>query len=457
MRIRTVPTAAVSGPAAHLAAAIALASCSIALAQPCTPQWFGDVGTPGSNGYVGAFATHNFGQGKRVFAGGAFTRMANISAAKGVAQYNPATNTWSAMGGGVYTTNTNYFVAALTTYNTPAGVRLLVGGWFATASNVPNTANLAAWDGAAWSSFTTPPDGAIWSFATWNNDLYVGGGFANIGGVGASCIAKYDGTTFTPLAAGITGDFAPNVFAMTVYDDGNGPALYAAGRFNNVDGQNIQLLARWNGSTWSKVGTGITRNASTSDLSAITVFDDGNGPALYVGGYDYRPTGKPTTSVARWDGVSWTNVGANLGGRTTCFAVFNDGTGAKLYAGGTAQPGINYVYRLEGGQWVTLSGGVSGTISANFPSVFAMKADTHDLYVGGEFTAAGSVAGKGVVRWHACDCAADFNHDGYVNGNDYDLFAEAFDAADHAADFNADGFVNGDDYDAFAARFDQGC
>ena len=117
--------------------AIAAFSPAAALAQPCTPQWVGDIGTPGSNGYVGAFATHNFGQGKRVFAGGAFTRMANISAAKGVAQYNPATNTWSAMGGGVFTTNTNYFVAALTTYNTPSGVRLLVGGWFATASNVP--------------------------------------------------------------------------------------------------------------------------------------------------------------------------------------------------------------------------------------------------------------------------------------------------------------------------------
>ncbi len=462
MRTRLVTPAAVRTLAAnlapaHLAAAIALASCSIALAQPCTPQWIGDIGTPGSNGYVGAFATHNFGQGKRVFAGGAFTRMANISAAKGVAQYNPATNTWTAMGGGVFTTNTNYFVAALTTYNTPAGVRLLVGGWFATASNVPNTANLAAWDGTSWSSFTTPPDGAIWSFATWNNDLYVGGGFANIGGVGASCIAKYDGTTFTPLATGITGDFAPNVFAMTVYDDGNGPALYAAGRFNNVDGQNIQLLAKWNGSTWSKVGTGITRNASTSDLSAITVFDDGNGPALYVGGYDFRPTGKPTSSVAKWNGVSWSNVGANLGGRTTCFAVFNDGTGSKLYAGGTAQPGISYVYRLEGGQWVTLSGGVSGVISSNFPSVFAMKSDNDELYVGGEFAAAGAVTAKGVARWHACDCPAYFNHDGFVNGADYDDFAVLFDAADPAADFNADGFVNGNDYDLFAERFDAGC
>jgi hypothetical protein len=86
-----------------------------------------------------------------------------------------------------------------------------------------------------------------------------------------------------------------------------------------------------------------------------------------------------------------------------------------------------------------------------------MKADNDDLYVGGEFSAAGAVTAKGVARWHACDCPADFNHDGFVNGADYDDFAVLFDAADPAADFNADGFVNGNDYDLFAERFDAGC
>ncbi|MFO0835260.1 MAG: hypothetical protein U0638_09830 [Phycisphaerales bacterium] len=54
-------------------------------------------------------------------------------------------------------------------------------------------------------------------------------------------------------------------------------------------------------------------------------------------------------------------------------------------------------------------------------------------------------------------CPADFNDDGFVNGDDYDGFASAFDVADPLADFNADGFVNGDDYDAFASAFDAGC
>lgn len=54
-------------------------------------------------------------------------------------------------------------------------------------------------------------------------------------------------------------------------------------------------------------------------------------------------------------------------------------------------------------------------------------------------------------------CWADVDGDGYVNGDDYDFFADAFDAGDAVADFNADGFINGDDYDGFAEHFEAGC
>jgi len=54
-------------------------------------------------------------------------------------------------------------------------------------------------------------------------------------------------------------------------------------------------------------------------------------------------------------------------------------------------------------------------------------------------------------------CPADFNCDGYVNGNDYDAFASLFESGDIGADFNHDGYVNGNDYDAFASSFENGC
>ena len=54
-------------------------------------------------------------------------------------------------------------------------------------------------------------------------------------------------------------------------------------------------------------------------------------------------------------------------------------------------------------------------------------------------------------------CPADLNHDGFVNGDDFDLFASAFESGTFTADFNLDGFVNGDDFDAFASYFEGGC
>ncbi|MBL8761132.1 MAG: hypothetical protein JNL50_07500 [Phycisphaerae bacterium] len=54
-------------------------------------------------------------------------------------------------------------------------------------------------------------------------------------------------------------------------------------------------------------------------------------------------------------------------------------------------------------------------------------------------------------------CPSDVNWDGFVNADDYDLFAENFDVANPCADLNGDGFVNGNDYDAFATWFDEGC
>ncbi|MBL8761057.1 MAG: hypothetical protein JNL50_07105 [Phycisphaerae bacterium] len=54
-------------------------------------------------------------------------------------------------------------------------------------------------------------------------------------------------------------------------------------------------------------------------------------------------------------------------------------------------------------------------------------------------------------------CSADFNNDGFVNGDDYDAFASLFEAGDLGADVNNDSFVNGDDYDTFASAFEAGC
>lgn len=61
----------------------------------------------------------------------------------------------------------------------------------------------------------------------------------------------------------------------------------------------------------------------------------------------------------------------------------------------------------------------------------------------------------------AARCPADVNFDGFVNGNDYDIFANWYEncrALGYCeADVNGDGFANADDFDLFVSWFEQGC
>ncbi len=54
-------------------------------------------------------------------------------------------------------------------------------------------------------------------------------------------------------------------------------------------------------------------------------------------------------------------------------------------------------------------------------------------------------------------CAADFDCNGFVTGDDYDTYVQAFVAGDSSTDYDGNGFVTGDDYDAFVAAFVEGC
>ena len=87
----------------------------------------------------------------------------------------------------------------------------------------------------------------------------------------------------------------PTVDALTVFDDGSGPALHAGGNFTIAGGLSASRIARWNGSSWSALGSG------TNDrIGALAVFDDGTGPALYAGGHFGSAIDSGDSYLARW-------------------------------------------------------------------------------------------------------------------------------------------------------------
>lgn len=54
-------------------------------------------------------------------------------------------------------------------------------------------------------------------------------------------------------------------------------------------------------------------------------------------------------------------------------------------------------------------------------------------------------------------CRADLNMDGFLLGDDLDLFSQLFEDGEPGADYDVNGFVNADDYDAFVSDFEAGC
>ena len=238
--------------------------------------------------------------------------------------------------------------------------------------------------------------------------LYVGGFFEAAGGVVARSIAKWDGTSWTPLGSGLSGI----VYDLAVFDDGGGPALHACGTFVSAGGVTVNRIAKWNGSAWSALGTGLTTPASSPAAFAMAVFDDGAGPDLYVGGTFTRAGGLTTNRIARWTGSAWQSFGSGVSGGSSpqvrALTVFDDGSGAALYVGGLfttagASTTVNHIAKWNGSSWSALGTGMGSTVSA---------LTVHDdgsgsaLFAGGAFLTSGGVTTNCVAKWDGAAWAA---------------------------------------------------
>src|SRR6185436_15833401 len=214
---------------------------------------------------------------------------------------------WQLVGGG-----TGPFVRALATYDDGSGPALFAGGHLTKAQSALVN-HIAKWNGASWSGFPNSwVDGDVRALASHDDGsgpaLFAGGLFSSAGGVAANKIARWNGTSWTPLGSGMTGNTSVN--ALAVYDDGGGPALYAGGSFTSAGGVPASCIAKWDGASWSALGSGMTGGLSTTSVSALTVFDDGSGPALYAGGNFTSAGGVAASRIARWDGSSWSALGS---------------------------------------------------------------------------------------------------------------------------------------------------
>lgn len=336
------------------------------VAANCIAKWNGSTWSAldgGVNNYVAALAV----SGSNVYAGGEFT-MAGGSPANYIAQWNGGA--WSAVASGM-----NGNVLALAT----SGSDVYAGGSFSAASGA-RVNYVAKWTGGAWAALGSQMNFGVRALTLSASDLYAGGGFTIAGGSAANRIAKWDGSAWSALGAGMDKD----VYALATL----GSDLYAGGSFITAGGSVVNYIAKWDGSSWSALGSGMNTNSSGYSVSALAVMSGD----LYAGGYFTMAGGGPANYIAKWDGSSWTPLGAGMNNYVYALAV----SGSDLYAGGafTTAGGIgaNYIAKWDGSAWSAVGSGVNNPVTE-------LMVYGNDLYVGGVFTMAGGMAASRIAKW----------------------------------------------------------
>lgn len=253
---------------------------------------------------------------------------------------------------------------------------------------IPHTSNFAKWNGTIWSAVSSDDVGGsidhVFAINSYNNELYIGGTFNQVGGVQANAIAKWDGVSWSNVGGGVTGGFQ-EIRCLGNYSNG----LIAAGDFIQAGGVQTNFIADWNGSSWDSVGGGFDYFVTTMEIDTAL-------NQLYVAGNFYYAgdTNTIVKGVAKWNGISWQALDTNLCGTIMTMKFYHN----KLFAGG---------YFTYGNCWqstpffLACYNGINWTPVAGPNREVRSLCVFHDsLYVGGYFDTIGVSPMNHIARYY---------------------------------------------------------
>jgi hypothetical protein len=222
-------------------------------------------------------------------------------------------------------------------------------------------------------------------------NLYVGGTFTMAGTNVVNGIAKWNGSSWSALGSGINSGVGP----MAV----SGTNLYVCGQFSTAGGVPANNIAQWNGSSWSALGSG---------LNGIPYSIAVSGTNVYVGGNFSSAGGVPVNSIAQWNGSSWSALSSGVGGSVGPVIVYALAvSGTNLYAGGnfTTAGGAaaNYIAQWNGNSWAALGSGID--YNGQY-TVLSLAVCGTNLFAGGTFTSASGVAANAIAQWNGSSWSA---------------------------------------------------
>jgi len=249
------------------------------------------------------------------------------------------------------------FVSGLSVIHGASGPRLLAFGPFGAIGSVISK-GIAQWDGLEWSAISAEPNSLVTCAAIFEVEglptLHIAGSFTTVAGEAALRVARQTERGWEALAGGT--DATVRALAVGAVG-GDQPALFAGGSFQHAGGIAAPSIARWDGTEWAALGAGLN---GTVRLLAVAALGGEVGSSLYAAG-SFTASGEvPTAHVARWDGVQWSPLEAGVDGPVWSALVADVGEGLSLYiagefshAGGIPSPGIA---RWDGHRWHPMGG-----------------------------------------------------------------------------------------------------
>jgi trimeric autotransporter adhesin len=251
--------------------------------------------------------------------------------------------------------------------------------------------SVASWNGRGWVPRSAQPDGSVWAATMYEGELVIGGAFLHVGTVAASGLAAWDGHRWRELGAfSRTNSPTPLVGMLAVV----GSDLFAAGRFDSVDGRSLGSVVALNGGEWRALNADVLGDANVWCMA-------GYGGRLVIGGA--IRSGEPlwkSMNIAAWDGERWGPVGPDsvrLVGVAYGMTSVSDG----VVAGGTfATPASEATIRAVGlrtdAEWTLLGGAFNSEVTE-------LVAGQNDIYATGGFTIVDDLEVNRVSRYDRLD------------------------------------------------------
>jgi hypothetical protein len=192
---------------------------------------------------------------------------------------------------------------------------------------------------------------------------------------------SWDGSTWTTAGGGITG----NIADMLIFGD----ELVVAGTVSNAGGLPVNMIATWDGTSWSTYDPGLDLPSGCRyQIHSLAEYEGD----LVVSGEYYLDCLVPRSFYSRWDGTAWSSI-------PTPFDPYYDPAYAmleydgKLVMAGKYDRQSDGLAMWDGTAWTHLGTGL------NFDA-YALAEFQGSLMIGGGFTRVGSVPSPHIAQWN---------------------------------------------------------